>query len=85
LLPNSIDFHKFYQKKTTYSLLKRSGTDGVTESFSSGKMLVYPQAEDTRISEEEQSAAPVVMEERIAAAGARLADVLNRVFADGRR
>jgi len=57
----------------------------VTESFSLGKMLVYPQAEDTRISEEEQSAALSVMEERIAAAGARLADLLNRFFVDGRR
>ncbi len=57
----------------------------MTESFSLGKMLVYPQAEDTRISEEEQSAALVVMEERIAAAGASLADLLNRFFVDGRR
>jgi hypothetical protein len=54
------------------------------ESFRWGKTVAYPQASDGRISESEQIAALAVIEERIALAGARLAEILNRALGEPR-
>jgi hypothetical protein len=56
--------------------------DWAAESFRAGKAVAYPQAEDGKIDESERRAAMSVIEERIAMAGVRLAEVLNRVFAE---
>lgn len=50
------------------------------ESFQIGKTLVYPQAEDGRLTLVERTAALAVIEERLALAGVRLAASLNRVL-----
>lgn len=55
--------------------------DWAAESFRLGRTVAYSQADDGRIGEEEQRVAMGVIEERIAVSGVRLAEVLNRIFA----
>jgi hypothetical protein len=50
------------------------------ESFQIGKSLVYPQAADGVITEEEAQVALTVIEKRLALAGIRLAAILNNIF-----